>query len=185
MTALPSLLAAAVGAFVATNLDDLVILAALFGSRRLTNAQIALGQYLGIAVLVAISGVVAVGLAAVPGRWVGLFGVVPLALGIRALRSGDDGSHAVASSAAGVFAITVANGADNVAVYVPLFRSAGWGTVVCVAAFAVLMAVWLVIGAFVASRAPVVRLLDRWGRWIIPSVFVVIGVVLLVGVVVG
>lgn len=182
---MPTLLAAAVGAFVATNLDDLVILAALFGSKRLTNAQIVLGQYFGIAALVAISAVAAVGFAAVPTRWVGLFGIVPLALGVRALRSGDDGRHAVASSAFGVFVVTLADGADNVAVYVPLFRSAGWGTLVCIAVFAVLVAVWLVVGVLIASRAPVVRLLDRWGRWIIPFVFIVVGVLLLVGVVVG
>ncbi|MCU1459325.1 MAG: cadmium transporter [Actinomycetia bacterium] len=181
-----ALIPIAVGAFVATNLDDLVILTALFGSKQLSTAQIALGQYLGIAVLVGVSAAAAAGLAAVPGRWVGLFGVVPLALGIRGLVTAEhDEIPVIASSTFGVFAVVLADGADNVAVYVPLFSTSAWHMVVYVAVFAVLVAVWLFLGAFVASRDAVVRLIERWGRWIIPAVFIVIGVVLLVGVVVG
>ena len=74
--------------FAVTNVDDLVVLAALFvtvGRGRPSVRQIVIGQYLGIGVLVAISVLVAVGLAGVPERWIGMLGLVPLALGLRGL----------------------------------------------------------------------------------------------------
>ena len=173
----------ATGAFIATNIDDLVVLTALFGSPRPTPPQIVTGQYLGMSVLVAISVVAAAGLtAAVPERWIGLLGIVPLGLGIRGLLGRrDEAPPAVVTSTLGVVAITIANGADNVSVYAPLFHEAGRGTFGFVAIFAVLIAVWLAAARFLATRRLVVRLLDRWGRWLIPCVFIAIGATLLIG----
>jgi cadmium resistance protein CadD (predicted permease) len=81
----------------------------------------------------------------------------------------------------GVAAITIANGADNISVYTPLFRKAGSGTVVYVAVFIVLVAAWLAAGAFLASRRQVVALLERGGRWLVPLVYIAIGTVLIAG----
>lgn len=176
----------AVGVFVATNIDDLLVLTALFGTRRLTTRQIVAGQYLGMSVLVAVSVVAAASLSSVPDRWIGLFGVVPVGLGVRGLvRRHGDGPQAVVTSTVGVAAITIANGADNVSVYTPVFRDAGRDTIVYIVIFAVLVAVWLAGARFFVSRKPVVRLLDRWGDWIIPCVFIAIGATLLIGTIQG
>jgi cadmium resistance protein CadD (predicted permease) len=176
-----AVLASAVGVFVATNIDDLVVLTALFGSRRLKTPQIVAGQYLGMGALVAISVVAAAGLATIADRWVGLLGIVPLALGIRGLFDRlDENRPAVATSAFGVAAITIANGADNVSVYTPVFRQVGRDTVGYIVVFAVLVACWLAGAAFLASRKAVVGILDRWGQWIIPCVFIAIGATLLI-----
>ncbi|MEP6527398.1 MAG: cadmium resistance transporter [Nocardioidaceae bacterium] len=67
---LPTLLAA-VGTFVVTNLDDIVVLTALFptsGRGGPGRYQIVAGQYLGIFALVAVSVVAALGLLVVPER---------------------------------------------------------------------------------------------------------------------
>jgi cadmium resistance protein CadD (predicted permease) len=177
-----AVLISAVGVFAATNIDDLLVLTALFGTRRLTTPQIVAGQYLGMSVLVAISVVAATSLASVPDRWIGLFGLVPLGLGIRGLtHRQSDGPQAVVTSTLGVAGITIANGADNVSVYTPVFRDAGRDTIGYIAAFAVLVAVWLAAAAFLVSRKPIVRVLDRWGHWLIPCVFMTIGATLLVG----
>ena len=61
----------------------------------------------------------------IPDRWVGLLGLVPLALGVRglvgAIRSrNDDGEDVPAVTAGNAFAVarvTIANGADNIAVW--------------------------------------------------------------------
>lgn len=75
--------------FAGTNVDDLVVLTVLFLSARATGRprpwQIWSGQYAGIAVLVVVSALAALGLAAVPDRWVGLLGLVPIALGVKGL----------------------------------------------------------------------------------------------------
>src|ERR1700722_1832994 len=159
-----AILASAVGVFAGTNIDDLVVLTALFGSRGLERRRIVAGQYLGMAALVGVSAAIAGGLVVVPDRWVGLFGIVPLGLGVRGLRRGREHGASLVTSATGVAGITIANGADNVSVYSPLFREAGRGSVVYVAVFAVLVVVWLATAAFLASRGPVVAALDRFGH---------------------
>jgi cadmium resistance protein CadD (predicted permease) len=177
------LVASAVAVFAGTDIDDLVVLTALFGSRQIGRRQIVVGQYLGMAVLVAVSIVAAIGLVAVPDRWVGLFGLIPLGLGVRGLARGQEPGAAIVKTTMGVAGITIANGADNLSVFIPVFRAAGRGTVVYVAVFAVLIAVWLAAAAFLASRPPVVAFLDRWGYRIVPLVFIAIGVLLIAGTV--
>ena len=80
--------------------------------------------------------------------------------------------------------ITIANGADNLSVYTPIFRALSPGAAVTtVAVFAVLVAVWLLLAAWIGSHRRVIELVERYGRWIVPAVFVVIGLVILADVV--
>jgi cadmium resistance protein CadD (predicted permease) len=81
----------------------------------------------------------------------------------------------------GVTGVVIANGADNVSVYTPLFRQVGWGAVVYVAVFAVLVVVWLAAASYLASRERVAAVFDRWGYRIVPLVFIAIGVLLIAG----
>ena len=184
------IIAAAAGVFAGTNVDDLVVLTVLFLSARASGRprpwQIWAGQYAGIAVLVGVSAVAALGLTLVPDRWVGLLGLVPIALGVRGLvsglRDGDDAPEALtAANGFAVAGVTVANGADNIAVYTPVFRSLGLaGSVVTCLVFAVLVAVWCGAAAWLGSHRRVVSLVRRYGHWLVPLVFIVIGVVIVV-----
>jgi cadmium resistance transport/sequestration family protein len=179
--------AAAVALFAGTNIDDAVVLTVLFLAARADGrprpAQIWAGQYLGIAALVAVAGVAALGLTLVPDRWVGLLGLVPLALGVRGLvaafRSRDDENAAprpVASGTWTVATVTIANGADNIAIYTPVFRTIGAAAfVVTVVVFAVLVAVWCLAGAWLGSRRRAVAVMERYGHWIVPLVFIAVG----------
>jgi cadmium resistance transport/sequestration family protein len=180
-------IAAAAGVFAGTDVDDLIVLTVLFLAGRATGRprtrDVVVGQYLGIAALVAISAAAAVGLLAVPDRWVGLIGLVPIAIGIRGLwkaRGDDTEQQVVATGALSVAAVTIANGADNLSVYIPLFRDFGLGdTVVSIATFAVMVAVWLAAGFWLGTRRRIVETLDRFGRWLVPVVFIGIGVLLI------
>jgi cadmium resistance protein CadD (predicted permease) len=79
-----------------------------------------------------------------------------------------------------VAAVTIANGADNLSVYTPLFRTIGTGgTVLTVAVFAMLVAVWCAAGAWLGSHRRVVAVVERSGHWLVPAVFVVIGAAIL------
>lgn len=149
MTDLLGDVSGATAVFAATNLDDIVVLTVLFVAARSTGRprpwQIVTGQYLGIAALVAAALVVAAGLLVVPDPWTGLLGLLPIALGVRALlaRTDDDTPPAVVGGLLGVAGVTVANGADNIAVYVPVFRSLDPATgLVYLLVFALLVAVW-------------------------------------------
>ena len=181
---------AAAGIFIGTNVDDLIVLTVLFLSARAAarpTRHIWAGQYLGIGVLVGVSLLAALGLTLVPDRWVPLLGLVPLGLGlwglIGAIRGGEDDEPPVnAAGALPVAGITIANGADNIAVYTPVFRTMDtFGVVVLVAVFAVLVAVWCAAASWLGSHRRVIDVVSRWGHWLVPLVFIAIGVVILTG----
>lgn len=145
--------------FAATDIDDIVILTLFFVAARTTGRprpwQIVAGQYLGIGALALASAVVAAGLLVVPDPWTGLLGLLPIALGVRALRASDDDvTPAVVTGTLGVAGVTIANGADNVAVYVPVFRALGAAdSAVFLLVFVLLIALWCAMRRL-AGRAP-------------------------------
>lgn len=182
------LLGTAAGAavvFAATDIDDIVILTLFFVAARTTGRprpwQIVAGQYLGIGALALASAVAAAGLLVVPDPWTGLLGLLPIALGVRALldRDADEGP-AVVGSVLGVAGVTIANGADNVAVYVPVFRALGPAdSATFLLVFVVLIALWCAAGAWLGGHPRVTRLVERAGHWLVPAIFVAIGLVIL------
>ncbi|WP_433550734.1 cadmium resistance transporter [Micromonospora zamorensis] len=183
------LLSTAAGAavvFAATDIDDIVILTLLFVAARTTGRphpwQIVAGQYLGIGALALASAVAAAGLLVVPDPWTGLLGLLPIALGVRALRASDDHvTPTVVTGTLGVAGVTIANGADNVAVYVPVFRALGLAdSAVFLLVFVLLIALWCAAGAWLGGHPRVVRLVERAGHWLVPTIFIGIGVLILV-----
>ncbi|MCX4471166.1 cadmium resistance transporter [Micromonospora sp. NBC_01655] len=184
------LIATAAGAalvFAATNVDDVIVLTLLFVAARSTGSarpwHIVGGQYLGIGALVVAAVVAAAGLLVVPDPWTGLLGLLPIALGVRALlaRRDDAEPPVVVGGLLGVVGVTIANGADNIAVYVPVFRALDpVDGLVWLVVFAVLVGLWCAVAAGLGGHPAVVRLVDRAGHWLVPAVFVAIGVVILV-----
>ncbi|MBM7489766.1 cadmium resistance protein CadD (predicted permease) [Micromonospora luteifusca] len=178
--------AAAAVVFAATDIDDIVILTLFFVAARTTGRprpwQIVAGQYLGIGALALASAVVAAGLLVVPDPWTGLLGLLPIALGVRALRRSDDeDSPTVVTGMLGVAGVTIANGADNVAVYVPVFRALGVAeSAAFLLAFVLLIALWCAAAAWLGGHRRVVRLVERAGHWLVPMIFIAIGMVILV-----
>lgn len=179
----------AAGAFTVTNIDDFVVLTTFFAQpgRGAGTGRIVAGQYLGIGALVAVSALAAAGLAAVPGRWVGLLGLVPLVLGARGLlalrhRRPGDPAVPVVRGVGGVATLTVANGGDNVAVYIPLLHGAGAAdTAVTVVVFAVLVGIWCAAARAVAGHPRVTAGLERAGHWLVPTVYVLLGLRIVLG----
>jgi cadmium resistance protein CadD (predicted permease) len=169
-------LATAGAAFAATNVDDLVVLSILFARRdeQLTGRDIVVGQLAGFAVLVAVALVGSAGLLALPPEVTGLLGLVPIVLGVRGLlalrAAGGDGEGEPVGALSGwrpVAGVTVAGGADNIAIYAPLFATAGGeGTAVTVVVFFLLVGVWCAVGRIVGSR-PVPLVLIALGLYIV------------------
>lgn len=185
---------AAIGLFAATNIDDIVVLTVLFlASTRgsLSGWKVVAGQYLGFATLVAISVVAAAGLTIIPDEWVGLLGLIPLAIGlyglIRTLRrrsdddDDDDDSSISAVGLLGVAGITIANGADNISLYTPVFRTSPISdTVVTIIVFFLLVAVWCLVARVVGTNKTVTELLERVEHWLVPAVFIGLGLFILI-----
>ncbi|WP_242902217.1 cadmium resistance transporter [Actinomadura terrae] len=180
-------IATTAGMFAGTNVDDIIVLTVLFLSSRATGRphpwQIWVGQYAGVAVLVLVSVVAALGLTIVPDDWIGLLGLVPLALGIKGLVAAirthngeDDTPPAVATGLLPVAGVTIANGADNISVYTPVFRTVGTApTIVTVGVFAIGVALWCLAGSWLGSHRKVIAIVERYGQWLVPAVFIAIG----------
>jgi cadmium resistance protein CadD (predicted permease) len=184
-----SLLVAALVAFAATTIDDLIIVTALFTAGRTIGwprpVTIIASQYIGFGAIVGVSLAAAAGLRVIPDRWVGLLGFVPIAYGIwglaRLWRSDENSRPALASTITGIAAVTFANGADNIGVFTPLFRSLRpTGAIVTAIAFLALVGVWCALGALLGTHRAVVATLGRISHWLVPMVFIVIGVVILI-----
>lgn len=187
-----STIAGAAGLFAGTNIDDLIVLTALFLSSSVGGPRpwrIVLGQYLGFGALLALSIVAALGLTVIPDEWVGLLGVVPLAIGLlgllRAWRRKGGGERMGAFAGiglAGIIGLTVSNGVDNIAVYTPVFRSMAPQQIVATSmVFLALVALWCVVGRLIGTHPGVTNTLRRVEHWLVPSVFIALGLTILLG----
>lgn len=183
----------AIGLFIVTNIDDIIVLSLFFArgaGQRGTTARITAGQYLGFAGILGAAVLVTLGAGAfLPPDVIPYFGLIPLALGLRAAweawRDNDDHDDSrVAGKAVGVWAVaavTFANGGDNIGVYVPVFLSVGLAAVVayCVV-FLALVAVLVLTARFVATRQPIAEILERWEHVLFPIVLIGLGIFILV-----
>ncbi|MFB9629614.1 cadmium resistance transporter [Nonomuraea helvata] len=185
----------AAGLFAATNIDDILLLALFFAQgagRRGAAARVVAGQYLGFLGILAVATAAAFGATFLPAPVLPYLGLLPLALGLRAAwqawknhRDGgeDDlaGEHDGGPKALEVAAVTFANGGDNLGVYVPVFATAGAGSMsVYIIVFLALVAVWCAAGRFFATRPVIARALSRWGHLLLPIVLIGLGVLILV-----
>jgi cadmium resistance protein CadD (predicted permease) len=177
----------AIGMFAVTNVDDLVLLALFFA--RGGAARVVAGQFVGFGALLAVSVAGALGAGLLPAPVLPWLGLVPLLLGLRAAwqvwrarRDGDEPDPVAPPTVLAVAGVTIANGGDNIGVYVPVFAVADTPVLVgYVAVFLVLVGVWCAAGRFLVTRPVVARTLARRGHVVLPVVLVAIGLLILLG----
>jgi cadmium resistance protein CadD (predicted permease) len=157
--------------FAATNIDDIFVLALFFGQtgrRGLRHWHVVAGQYIGFAALVAISLVGYFARFIVPAPWIGILGLLPIALGVRALVRGQQAGEENREARAGagvlpVAAVTFANGGDNIGIYTPLFAASERGELlVILTVFFFLVGLWCVLGRVIGNHDAV--RIDRLGH---------------------
>lgn len=173
--------------FAATNIDDIFLLLLFFSQvgAEFRNRHVVVGQYLGFGALVALSVLGSLGVLIVPEEWIGLLGLVPIFLGIRALMllrgdSEEDRKPIEGSGIWGVATVTFANGGDNIGIYVPLFASVGFARMgIIVFVFFSLVAVWCYVGYKLASYPAVADRIDRYGHIVVPFVLIGLGIYIL------
>ncbi len=197
-------IAVATSAFIATNLDDIVVLVIFFSqvSAWFRPHHILIGQYLGFSVLVLASLPGYLGRQVIPEAWLSWLGVIPIGMGMWLLLQQDmdetdaDTLHwvseprattkkvrwkqvlrrLIAPESLQVAAVTVANGGDNISIYVPLFASTnGAELVITLAVFYLLTAVENGAAYWVASHPAIASLIRRYGQRLVPFVLIGLG----------
>lgn len=185
----------AIGLFIATNIDDVVILSLFFArgqGQPGTTRRILVGQYLGFLGILGAAVAVAFGAQILlPEEVLPYFGLIPLGLGLWAAwqawknrgQDDDDEAHLEGKrvSVWTVAAVTFANGGDNIGVYVPVFVSVSWSAVLayCIV-FLLLVAALVFLAKWISSRKPIAEALERWEHILFPAVLIGLGIVILV-----
>ena len=181
--------------YASTNIDDLLVLAVFFANPHVRVGAVISGRFIGLAALVIVSAAFALLTLAVPAEWIALLGLLPLFLGLRLLPGlfrhyGDDSAQdpsitkAVAgfgAQAVSVAVVTLANGGDNLGVYIPLFASAPFAIATYIAVFSVLTALWCLLGYWVVNNPLVRGEIRCYGHVLLPLVLTLLGLYILSG----
>ncbi len=178
--------------FISTNVDDIFLLAAFFADKKLTARTVVLGQLLGIGTLVAVSTLVAWLSMALPEGWISLLGFVPLYLGLKQIKSlwtdADDSAEddeiqgqehqmeqGLRSQLLAVAGVTIANGGDNLGVYIPLFANSLTAIPLFVVVFGLMTLLWCFLGHVLVNNKVFGHWIRRYGHKILPVVLILLG----------
>jgi cadmium resistance protein CadD (predicted permease) len=176
-----------VALFASTDIDDLFVLVGFFADGRFRAGNVAIGQFLGIAALIAISFIASLLALVFNPAYVGLLGLLPILMGIKRLfdlwRGIDDDDTVVPgwrSGAAGqilsVATVTIANGGDNISAYTPLFATQGaWQTAAVAAAMLAMTGIWLGAAHWLVNHRTIGAPIRRYGERLVPFVLLALG----------
>jgi cadmium resistance protein CadD (predicted permease) len=179
----------AITAFASTNIDDAFVLLAFFGDPRLAARDVVIGQYAGMAALTIAAIVFALLAYAIPDRYIGWTGVLPILIGATRLwqawrAKDDDAAEEVTlgplGGIAAVAGVTIADGGDNIAVYVPLFAKASMSATLAICAvFMVMVVAWCLAALYLIRHRVLGALVHKWGRRVTPLALIALGVYIL------
>jgi len=192
----------------ATTFDDNLYLTAFFGkvNRSFRPKHIVLGEFLGFTALVFASLPGFFGGLIIPSTWIGLLGLLPIAIGISNLISREEEAETVQAVSINlpspvksvhqkksllatirdpqtyrVSAVTIANGGNNIGIYVPLFATTNLpslGVIVCVCYLTV--GAWCLLSYNLTRNPLMTPVLTRYGRKIFPFVLIYLGLSILI-----
>lgn len=188
-----------VTAFTATNLDDILILLLFFSqvNAAFLRRHIVAGQYLGFTALVFVSLPGFFGSLIFPPDWIGMLGLLPIAIGLSRLLNPETDDSEVESELEqsdnsflrsflspqtySVAAVTVANGGDNIGIYMPLFASNTLESLaVILGVFFSLVGVWCYAAYRLIQMKAIADTLTRYGNQLVPFVLIGLGMAILV-----
>ena len=174
---------ASVVAYISTNIDDIFVLMILLTqAARGTKGQLIAGHFLGVGILTVVSMLGALGLQNLPLRYVGILGLVPIGLGIKAwFNRNDEEVEAKVVGLLSMAMITMGNGADNIGVYIPLFTGfSSAERLGAVSVFAVMTALWVFLANTLAEFPKVKTSVGKYKNIVIPAVFILLGFYILI-----
>jgi cadmium resistance protein CadD (predicted permease) len=185
------LLGLAIALFASTNVDDMFVLVGFFADPRFRPKEIVTGQYAGITTLFALSLLGSLLALVISRAYIGLLGIVAIALGMKRLfdlyrnceptesnqEHPDAGRH---TRVAAVAFFTLASGADNIGVYMPAFAIRSPTEIGMIAAiFAVMTGLWCFFAHWIVHHPTLGKPIRRYGRRVAPVVLIAIGLSIL------
>lgn len=193
--------------FISTNIDDIFILTILFSQvgKNLSKKDIVLGQYLGVGPLVLFSILASHSLNRIQTEYLGLLGIIPIFLGIKSwldfvknkkrtvsiekdssANKADLTDETLLTSGLrphflNVTLLTLGNGSNNIGIYVPLFsRYSVIDLIITVLIFIIMIAIWCYFSFKLANLSFIQEELHRHQVFIIPVIFIGLGIYILI-----
>ena len=177
----------AVLSFVSTNIDDIFVLMVLYTQATDSKAilQVIIGQYLGIGALSVLGIFGALGTQIFPPQYIGLLGFLPLFLGVRTWMSHqhnpEDQGQETQIGFFSVFLLTIANGADNIGVYIPVFSGYTLLDIfITLVIFAGMTGLWCYLGLALANYPYIKKNISRYQHILVPLVLMGLGLYILI-----
>ncbi len=208
MTSILSAVVTGITSFTATNIDDMAISMLLFSqtNRGFKTQDIVIGKYLGLTVLILASLPGLLGGLVLPQSWIGLLGFLPIAIGLKHLflpESDEPEVQGIVTPSEtppqkqsrfprwitslfrgqiyNVTAITVANGGDNIGIYIPIFASnRPLNLLIILMIFYVLVGVWSAIAYYLTRHRAIALVLTRYGQILTPFILIGLGIFILI-----
>jgi cadmium resistance protein CadD (predicted permease) len=177
----------AVFTFVITNIDDLLILSVYFAAPTYRGRNVVVGQFFGIIAIILISLVGVVLGNFLSDRWISLLGILPIFVGIKELLSNEGDEEGDVSVKAShlqflnVALVTIANGGDNIGVYIPLFASLPDFSyvVLYIIVFTLLTGVLCYFAYYLTNHPKIKHYAATWGHRILPYFLILLGLYIL------
>lgn len=196
----------AITAFIATSIDDLLILLIFFAQvkeERLTTSSVLIGSYLGFSIIILLSLVGFLGGLVISPKWIGILGFLPIIIGIKQILEGEEEGEiqTVTSEYAQpnnrhpllkaiyktlhpqtykVALITFANGGDNIGVYMPLFATSNLITLITIVImFLALKGIWCYIAYRLMDNPEITDIITDYGSKFVPYLLILLGVFIL------
>lgn len=178
-------------AFASTNIDDIFILILFYGNRKFRDREVTAGQFLGIAILIGISLVGSLIGILIAQSYIGLLGLIPIFFGAKGvwglLKNTEDQDPAkpvetsqTKSNLLAVAGTTIANGGDNIGIYIPLFAVLSWPNKMTMAGIFLLMTfVWCAAAKYMVRHPYVAEKVEKYGHFVTPFVLVLLGIYIL------
>lgn len=182
------LIIASIIAFASTNIDDIFVLMLFFGNKTYRTKDIVIGQYLGVGTLILISLIGSFAGLLIDKKYIGLLGLLPIFLGIRALLQylRQKNVEELPETSVGknsvftVAAVTFANGGDNIGIYIPLFATLSLiGRAIMISIFLLMIALWCLAGRYLSSHPAIAKVISKYGHILTPVVLVLLGLYIL------
>ncbi len=184
------LIISAILVFISTSIDYVVVLTILFSLLHSDKKMaIYIGQYIGTGLLIGFSLVAAYFLRLIPEDWlIGLLGLIPLGLGIRAIFVDEDVNEEEIqermthnqSLILSVTALTIALGGDNLGVYIPYFTGMEYQEIgIVIGIFILGIFLLCSLAQYLATIPFVGEIVERYEKVIVPVVFIGLGVYIL------
>ncbi len=174
-------IALAVAAFASTNVDDFFLLTLWF-LRRTSLRIVVIGQFIGFTIIVLVSVVGYFGTTLIPPQYIRWLGFLPMAIGVKQIWAKHSESSEPSDSWWAVAVVTAAHGADNIAVYIPLFaRVTPSGVGIMVMCFYFMLALWVAVTNLSARTFAQHSGVHRFAHRVSPFVLILIGIIILAG----